>query len=378
MFGDSRIAWWHRELASLISGIEALLDSESGLARDTLAEPFGWGIAKREEFARTIEERSIEGAAAAPRWREAIAAIAESPKYSGLVLTPQIGLVPIGVDPASGLWEFAHLQTGEPAARGADGELVLTEETGIVLVLIPPGSFLMGAQSTDPDGQNYDPWAAPHDGPPSMVELPAYFLSKYETTQGQWMRIAASNPSSHRATVLAPTLLHPVERVSWTECRDLLQRVGLRLPTEAQWEKGARGGRSTAWWTGQERESLRGKVNLADQAAKRAGATFPAIADWPDLDDGSAVHAEIGHYPANAFGLHEVAGNVWEWCRDDWSDAYSGSSDGPRGARSPYRVIRGSSFASVAGFARSASRDDAHSSFRGRTMGVRAARNVEL
>jgi len=79
--------------------------------------------------------------------------------YDGLALREQLGFIPLGRDPESGLWEFAHLMTGEPARRAEDGNLVLTEETGLVLVLLPGGRFWMGAQANDPNGRNYDPQA---------------------------------------------------------------------------------------------------------------------------------------------------------------------------------------------------------------------------
>jgi formylglycine-generating enzyme required for sulfatase activity len=350
---------------------------------DVLAEPFGWGVGKRYAFAQSIGERSDDGADATRLWSEAIAAIKTSPKYGDLEVVPQLGLLPIGMDPDSQLWEFAHLQTGDPAVRGADGKLVLTEETGLVFVLIPGGKFWMGAQNKS-GAQNHDPLARSDEGPVHEVELSPYFLSKYEMTQGQWQRIAATNPSYYQPPGgLAPSLLHPVEQVSWPMCFDLLESLGLSLPSEAQWECGARGGTSTAWWTGQERESLRGKVNLADQTAKKAGASWQAIADWPDLEDGSVVHCAVGKYEANGFGLHEVAGNVFEWCLDGWDSGFYGkkSDKDPVSpwSGSSYRVYRGGSFINAASFARSAFRDLFHApEFRSINLGLRPSRALRL
>jgi len=160
---------------------------------------------------------------------------------------------------------------------------------------------------------------------------------------------------------LAPTLLHPVEQLSWLDSVDWTRRIGLSLPSEAQWEHGARGGTDTPWWTGPERESLRGKVNLADQTAKKAGAPWSDINDWPDLEDGSIVHSEVGRYAPNGFGLHEVAGNLWEWCQDG------------RGAN---RVNRGGSFGSAASRARSAFRDVSTPEGLNNDLGLRVARGI--
>jgi serine/threonine protein kinase/formylglycine-generating enzyme required for sulfatase activity len=380
-FADEDDAWWNVQLTSLVSGIEDLHDPATGLAGNTLNAAFGWGIAKREEFARTIRERSIDGPEAQRSWAEAIAAIKDSPKYSGLVLTPQLGLLPIGMDPDSRLWEFAHLQSGDVAER-KDGKLVLTETTGIVLVLIPGGTFTMGAQSTDRSGPNYDLNAEADEGPPHAVTLSPHFISKYEMTQGQWLAATGTEPSNYRRNNLAPTLLHPVEQVSWTQCTATCANLGLVLPTEAQWERAARAGTSTPWcFGGPDREVLRGKINIADKTAKDAGATWTAIQDWPDHEDGGIVHRSVGSYPANDFGLHEVHGNLWEWC----SDAYSGSAYQARdgavdpqfaGDGSASRVSRGGSFLNAAVRARAALRGLNTPEVRDNLLGLRPARGI--
>jgi serine/threonine protein kinase/formylglycine-generating enzyme required for sulfatase activity len=381
-FDDPEQEWWNRQLMKLVNDLEQLRDPKTGLMNDVLSEPFGWGVGKRYAFARAIGERSVDGPEAKRLWSEAIAAIRASPKYGELEIVPQMGLLPIGMDPDSQLWEFAHLQTGEPAMRGADGKLVLTEETGLVFVLIPGGTFWMGAQNK-PGAQNHDPAAQSDERPVHEVELSPYFLSKYEMTQGQWQQIAASNPSGYQPPEgLAPSLLHPVEQVSWMMCFELLESLGLSLPSEAQWECGARGGTSTAWWTGQDRESLRGKINIADQTAKKSGAPWPGIANWPDLEDGSAVHCAVGNpiYPGNGFGLHEVAGNMWEWCLDGYDPGIYGKHVG-KDPMSPWSgaskcVSRGGSFDDVASLTRSAYRHFYPPEARSASLGLRPARAV--
>lgn len=380
VFADSQDSWWQRQLAELVAGIEALHDQEKGLAGNTLGEPFGWGVAKRAAFAQGIAERSVNGAEARRLWAQAIAAIETSERYDGLKITPQMGLLPIGADPESGLWEFAHLATGEPAVRSADRKLVLEEETGLVFVLIPGGTFLMGAQKEEQDGANYDPQAAPNEGPVHPVTLPPYFLSKYEMTQGQWRRSTASNPSNYRDIDVAPTLLHPVEQVTWTECMALMARLDLALPSEAQWENGCRGGSSTPWWFGTEREAMRGKVNIADKTAADVGAPWESIKDWPDHEDGGVVHTEVGFYPANRLGLHEVHGNVFEWCRDGYdsypSDAAGRTDPVVSDSGSAYRVNRGGSFDNAAHDARSADRNYYSPENRVGNLGLRPAKGI--
>jgi formylglycine-generating enzyme required for sulfatase activity len=384
-FDDGRARWWHAQLSKLVSDLRAFTDEESGGLYSSGTSPtHGWGIVKRAEFARTIEERSVTGADARRRWDEAIAAITASPKYDGLVMTPQLGLLPIGADPASGLWEFAHLQTGDPAIRGDDGRLSITEATGLVFVLIPAGTFWMGAQSTDASQPNFDPQARNNESPVHQVTLSSYLLSKYEMTQGQWLRLTGRNPSAYGPSSVLNgrqhDLTHPVEQVTWTGCMELMARLGLDLPSEAQWEYGCRAGSDTPWWTGADRESLRGNVNLADQTAKRAGATWGDINDWPDLEDGWVIHAPVGSFPANAFGLHEVHGNVWEWCLDGYANYLTTAQTNPVGpwAGAQSRVYRGGGSSNAASLARSAYRNNNTPEARNGGLGLRPARASRL
>jgi formylglycine-generating enzyme required for sulfatase activity len=386
-FDDVERSWWHPQLVRLVHDLEKLRDPATGPLGDALAEPFGWGVAKRYAFAKSIGERSIDSPEAKRCWTEAIAAIKASPKYGKLEIVAQMGLIPIGMDPESGLWEFAHIQTGEPAVRGADGKLELTDETGLVLVLVPGGNFWMGAQNSSGD-RNYDAQARENEGPVQKVELSPYFLSKYEMTQGQWRRLAAVNPSvygpaqyfnSWSRSGNGWSSLHPVEQVSWAMCLVLMSRAGLSLPTEAQWECGARGGSSSAYWSGENSASLVGVANLSDSYGYAHGNQSWSV--WErNHDDGHTVHATVGSFRANAFGLFDVHGNVWEWCLDGYGAGPYRENSGkdplspPSGAS--LRVARGGSFNDVAPLLRSAARAGYSPEFRDRTIGLRPARTV--
>jgi formylglycine-generating enzyme required for sulfatase activity/serine/threonine protein kinase len=381
-FDDAQDRWWHAQLSQLVADLKSFTAEKTGLFSEGTSEQHGWGIVRRRNEAATIGERSVSGPDAKRRWDEAITAIAGSPRYAGLRLAPQLGLLPIGADPKSHLWEFAHLQTGEPAQRGADGKLVVTEKMGLVFVLIPGGKFWMGGQKTDKSGHNYDPQARSDESPVHEVELSAYFLSKYEMTQGQWKWLTGRNPSGFLADSKfggkATTLLNPIEQVSWTECAGLMFRAGLVLPTEAQWEYAARAGTDTPWWTGEDVHSLDGAANLGDSYARAHGAPSSwGYEDW--LDDGFTGHAPVGSFRANAFGLHDVIGNVLEWCRDG-VDTYllpTREGDGERlvsGASN--RVLRGGSFNSAAANARSSDRSSSTPENRGSNLGVRPARAI--
>ena len=356
-------------------------------------------VESRRETASEMWQATIGDQQAA--WDDAIASIAnrdECPQYDGLVLTPQLGLIPIGRDPASGLWEFGlWRQTGEIPVRGDDGKLILEDGSGLVFVLIPGGTFQMGATSTrsrraERQGiaYNFDPLAESDESPVHEVTLDAFFLSKYEMTQGQWESFTGTNPSRYykhdydskwdRIPAAERQFgLHPVELVDWHDCDRVLRQLCLVLPTEAQWEYAARAGTSTVWWTGSDQESIQGAGNLADSYAKaNGGASSWVYEDW--LDDGFTVHAPVGRFGANEFGLHDVIGNVWELCRD----GYSGyrlpwnPGDGERVLQSPARsrVTRGGGFNNPASFARSAVRHISTPETRNGTLGVRPSRVI--
>jgi len=390
-FATSEDRWWHAQLTRLIEGIEDLADPEAGLVSGTTQE-HGWGIERRLEFALTVEELTVTGVEAAARWERALGSIGnaeECPAYGGLNLSPQMGLLPVGRDPNSGLWEFWHVLSGAEPQRGDDGEFVLSEDTGLVLVLLPGGSFWMGSQGAEPEGRNYDPGSQSSEQPVHAVELTAFFLSKYELTQGQWKRSTHRNPSYYGPDGLwsrgywsrleyEASLLHPVEQVDWHTAREFLERMDLTLPTEAQWEYGARGGTSSVWWRGDEPGDLVLAGNVSDEYRNRGGGT----SEWgfEPWDDGNTVHASVGSFQANGFGLYDVVGNVMEWCFDGFDREFyvtsvvRDPSSAPEGAASC--VTRGGSFSLTSASARSAFRFHTTSDSASTNLGVRAARAI--
>ncbi len=379
--GDVERQWRHDALTDLTLGLKEFVAPEAG----TIAS-----VRRRLAFASTVSAATIERYA--PEWTEAIASIRdECPQYRGLVIKPQIGLIPLGRDAGSGLWEFAHIQSGDIAEREADGGLLLTEETGLVLVLVPGGTFWMGAQRGNPNRQNFDGNALGNEGAVHEVTLDPFFLSKFEMIQAQWRRIAHANPSRYGAHDYGSRWdrtparqrrklmgLHPVEQVSWEDCRDLMRRLGLVLPTEAQWEYAARAGTATVFWTGDHVTSLDGAANLADAYGKAHGAP-PSWTHEKDLNDGYTVHAPVGRFKANPFGFHDILGNVWEWCQDGYG-AYAipvNPGDGKRlveGARS--RVNRGGGFDNTASNSRCAARSSGTPDARLNFLGLRPARAI--
>ncbi len=383
-FTSSEDRWWHAQLSRLIADLEEFAHAESGLAFEGTDPVHGWGVAKRRKLAETIEERSVSGAAVKARWADAIASIAardQCPAYAGLRIAPQLGLVPIGRDPKSGLWEFGHVETGEPAERGADGALAVREASGLVFVLIPAATFVMGTQRKDPSQPGFDPYAEPQEGPPHEVSLDPYFISKYEMTQAQWQRVCGRNPSAAAGAGRenADGSTAPVQQVSWLDCDTVLGRLGLQIPTEAQWECAARAGTTTPWWTGEAPESIRGAANLADKFCKENGGPAAwAYDEW--LDDGHVVPASVGTYLPNAFGLHDVVGNVWEWCRDPY-EKYSypvRPGDGERlTPKAPNRPVRGGSYSDIVMNSRVPFRTAFTPQDRDRGLGIRPGRRLD-
>ncbi|MCB9898590.1 MAG: SUMF1/EgtB/PvdO family nonheme iron enzyme [Planctomycetes bacterium] len=389
-FASADDAWWHAQLTKLIDEIEAFADPATGLV-DGISKEHGQGVRRRRSFAARVEQQTVSGPQAASRWREATASIAdrtECPAYDGLHLPPQLGLLPLGRDGNSGLWEFWHVLSGDEPRRDADGRLVLDDTSGIVLVLIPGGSFWMGAQS-EPGGRNYDEWATYAETPVHEVTLSPYMLSKYELTQGQWARFTSSNPSQfgdektyfadwNRAR-LPWSPLHPVEQVSWRDGMTVLPRMGLGLPSEAQWECAARAGTSTPWWSGDQKESLQGVANLSDQFAKdHANTSWETWEPW--LDDGETAHARVGSYAPNGFGLYDTIGNVIEWCLDAYDERYYATSPAVDpvnvGVDTDLRVYRGGSMFGTAGTARSSYRGFNSSDRSHLSIGLRPARAI--
>jgi formylglycine-generating enzyme required for sulfatase activity len=371
----------HDELTKLVASLESLGDGL--LAEDAFVPDRGWSVPKRLAYAQELAAASAPGGAWAVAWDQALPPIAE--RYPGLDLVPQTGLLPLGPDPHSGLWEFAHLMSGEPAQRDAGGRLVVTGETGLVLVLLPGGEFSMGAQLSDEDGDNYvdrrwlrDAGARDdipddflwYEGPVHRVTLEPFFLSKYEMTQGQWERIVGENPTRSGADpdrALAPD--RPVTAVSWRSCDDITRRLGLVLPSEEQWEYAARAGTGTAWWTGNDWRDVRivGKANLRDDHGG---------------DDGEPGLARVTFEAPNPFGIVGVLGNVSEWTSSE-AHAYGqppGVGLHPSRPLGPLFTARGSNYDTPKchQVARSAFRNNnSVEDFALATLGLRPARPVE-
>lgn len=342
-------------------------------------------VGDRRSRAPELARRSLVDAA--PLWQQTLTAIGDrsaNPRYRGLRFEPQFGLVPLGRDPHSGLFEFAHLPSGRAPQRGPDGKLVLTDDCGIVLVLLPGGNARIGSDLL-PAEPHYDPEAREEETPSVLVRLDPFLLAKHELTHGQWQRQMGSftgtwKPGYVPCDGAAPvTLLHPVQPISPRMAAMVVRQLGLELPTGAQWEYGARGGTPTPWWTGREPASLIGAENLYDVGTGRlTDHNNPNASNWDGIQPADAwpFTAPVDALLPNPFGLHHVLGNASELCRDAARSYRSALRDGDGCTDNVDNgSIRLGAFSCLPGSCRVARRGDV--GYDSNQGGVRAMRSLE-
>ena len=224
------------------------------------------------------------------------------------------------------------------------------------MLLIPGGTFNMGGSSSNSYSlQNYEM-------PIHQVTLSkAFYLGKTEVTQAQWQAKMGSNPSNFVGYSDSPS--RPVEFVSWNNIAGFNTATGLRLPTEAEWEYAYRGGTTTAF------HSMPGYPNGTNDASLLGNIA------WYN-NNSSGTHAVAGK-AANAFGMYDMSGNVYEWCNDWYGSTYYSTSPSmdPAGPSSgSYRVLRGGYWNNISIYCRSSYRDYYKPADRSRGIGFRVAR----
>lgn len=287
------------------------------------------------ERVQTVRQRTINEQL--HRWQQVNREMDEldaKDKYKSIRLKPIEGLVPLLRDPFTHLQEFAVYLTGEVPSRGPDGQLIVNDDTALVLVLVPSGEFTMGSNEQFEDSK---------EAPPHKVKLDAFLISKYEMTQGQWLRSTSDNPSQFQDPKTATGKLSwPVEKISWNTTMSALGRLHLTLPTEAQWEYAARAGTTGRWFVNEEEVEKAGCIS--SKSNFRRGP------------------CKVSEGQANAFGLYGIIGNVWEWCLDEecpyQKDSKTQIEQGTwaQTCDSDVREFRGGSYTSTALLARSSMR----------------------
>ena len=208
----------------------------------------------------------------------------------------------------------------------------------IEMVFVKGGTFTMGC--TDEQGSD----CYQDEKPAHQVTLSDYYIGKYEVTQGLWKKVMGNNPSNFSDCGDDC----PMESVSWNDCQAFINKLNqltgksYRLPTEAEWEYAARGGRDVAH-------------NV--QQTKYAGSNTLGEVAWyfdnSDVNYSGGKEFEgrkLGTHPVgtkkpNALGIYDMSGNVWEWCNDWYGDYSNGGVTNPKGAATgSYRVLRGGSW----------------------------------
>ena len=281
------------------------------------------------------------------------------------ILVDDGDLKPAAAEQCVGDWAYAfgldlNSRQEVPLASHQAGEVLhlsLPKGVGLDMVWCPPGAFLMGS----PEGE-LGRW---DDEVQHRVTLTkGFWMAKYELTQEQYKALMGSNPANFKGPK------RPVEQVSWDEAMAYCQKLNskfssslpsgyvITLPTEAQWEYACRAGTTSALNSGRELTSAIGFCGNLDQVA------------WYVGNSGGQTH-EVGQKQANAWGLYDMHGNVWEWC-SDWYGSYGGDATDPVGpSTGSYRVNRGGSWLHYARLCRSACRYSYTPDFRNGNLGFR-------
>lgn len=245
--------------------------------------------------------------------------------------------------------------TEAPPTLPEAGDLWVNPRDGRDVVYVPAGVFLMGS----PDGEGDE-----DERPQRAVYLDAFWIDKTEVTNAEYTRFMAA--TGYRAPYFLPKPWNskwydnpdqPVVGVNWGDAVAYARWAGKRLPTEAEWEKAARGGDRRAYpWGNAWDVAQNRRCNFSDEQFR--------LGDTP-VNDGYDCPAPVGRYPAGAspYGCLDMAGNVWEWCSDWYAPDYYEEApirnpQGPESGR--YRVIRGGSWAYEASCLRCATRDSAY------------------
>jgi formylglycine-generating enzyme required for sulfatase activity len=246
-------------------------------------------------------------------------------------------------------------------AYGVVADLELAKNVVIHLRWIPPGRFLMGS-STDEKGRD------DNEGQHWVTLSRGYWLADAPCTQAEWQAVMGAEPSYFKGEALSEDERGrlPVEQVSWDDCQQFCERLRARfpslearLPSEAEWEYACRAGTAGAFNDGSTCTEPRGE----DPALARLG--------WFDRNGGGRTQP-VRKSKANPWGLHDMHGNVCEWCQDWLGDYAADEQEDPVGAESGHqRVLRGGSWDGWARDCRSACRNWWQPGVRNRFLGFR-------
>jgi len=226
--------------------------------------------------------------------------------------------------------------------------------TQIEMLLVPPGTFQMGCIMGSNQYGCYKLELPVHQ----VTLTNAFYLGRYEVTQAQWQATMGSNPSYFQG--YTDSVSRPVEQVSWITIQGYLSATGMRLPTEAEWEYACRAGTQTPFYNGSTDDNTVGA--LAWYGSCCGG------------NSGDQTHP-VGGKAANAFGFHDMLGNVWEWVNDWYGDYSANPQTDPTGPVSASeRALRGGSWYNDSDYVRSSNRFNGTPRYTADNKGFRVAR----
>lgn len=275
--------------------------------------------------------------------------------YAGEELQVSASLVP---RPGAGAVPPSPNLEAEDVPSDAAGPRTWTDPISrMEFVRIPGGCYLMGSPFSETGAYSAE-------GPQHEVCVDSFWMGKTEVTNAQYRQYKASHDSGSYKSLGLNGDNQPVVSVSWNEVQEYIQWLSrstgrqFRLPTEAEWECAARGGTTQTRFWGDDPSRACEYANVKDQTAQQ---------EWPDWTtihecrDRFAAAAHVGRFQPNAFGLHDMLGNVEEMCADWFAwDYYVGSPlDNPTGPPSgTKRVARGGTWSYVPQYVRAASRNE--------------------
>ena len=300
------------------------------------------------------------------------------------------------------LWTPSHAQAAQQGKAAKDSRAIHAPKAGKVfrdcpscpeMVVIPAGSFDMGSPGSEAG-------RAKDEGPVHRVNVATFALGKTEITRGQFAAFVKKTKysSGDKCRTLEGGKFeerngnwgklgysqgdqHPVACINWNDAQAYAEwmsrktRKLYRLPTEAEWEYAARGNTITARYWGNNPDEACGYANAADKTTQ---AQIHGATSWSvhKCTDGFAYTAPVGSFKANAFGLNDMLGNVWEWIEDDYHDSYNNApTDGSTWqGDGAHRMLRGGSWNDAPRNVRAAIRYSSKPALRFSSFGFRLAR----
>lgn len=380
----------------------AVPGSLDGLVAKACAKQAGERYQTAAEFSAALEHAMVVsaeeaqtpgGASVTPDFQPVNADPASAPKTrTGKKMLAATAFLAVAAGIALAIWNL--LPVGREMRQAADitpGTTIRDCDTCPEMVVIPAGQFVQGAPQTDAD-------RLANEGPLRLVAIDYDLaISRYEITRAQFASFAADTghagvgcktytggwetavDRSWRSPGFEQDDTHPVTCISWNDAQAYIEWLNnktgqtYRLPSASEWEYAARAGIGSGGTETADPTQTCKSANVADRST---GAIYPGW-DIIDCRDNYVHTAPVGSFQANAFGIHDMIGNVFEWVTDCWNDSYvDAPSDGAAWVNGDcgYRVLRGGSWFTPPEYVRAAFRNRFDADYRSSSFGFRVAR----